>query len=100
MIKSIKNWQGYKNIITDYLDKYLIKCDNCEGFYSNYIYTEPINGKWAIRVPGATRGYIKIENGIIEEIELYEDSFCYSTSVYDELDKFIGMEIDLKTDRV
>ena len=32
MIKSKKNWQGYKNEITEYLDKYLIKCYGCRDF--------------------------------------------------------------------
>lgn len=96
MIKSRKNWQGYKNEVTDYLDDYLIKCDGCRDFYSNYIFDEPINGNWAIRVPGATRGHIKIEDEIIKEIKLYEDSFCYKREVFDNLDEFIGRKIDLR----
>lgn len=95
MIKSKKNRQGYKNDITEYLDEYLIKCEGCIDFYSNYIYDEPINGNWAIRVPGATRGHIKIEDGIIKEIKLYEDSFCYKREVLNNLDQFIGKSIDL-----
>lgn len=95
MIKSIKDQQGYKNQITVYLDEYLIKCEGCVDFYRNYIYDEPKDNKWAIRVPGATRGHIEVEGGIIKEIELYEDRFCYSKEVYDNLNKFIGMEIDL-----
>lgn len=95
MIFSTKDRQGYRNEITDYLDKYLIKCDGCIDLYSNYIFDEDVNGNWAIRVPGATRGHIKVENGVVEKIKLYEDSFCYTRDVYDGLDKFIGMKIDL-----
>lgn len=95
MITSIKNWQGYKNDITKYLDEYLIKCEGCREFYSSYIYESPVNGNWAIRVPGATRGHINIDNGVIKEIELYKDRFCYTKDVYNNLNQFIGLEIDL-----
>lgn len=95
MIKSVKDRQGYKNQITDYLDDHLIKCEGCVDFYRNYIFDEPRDNKWAIRVPGATRGHIEVENGKVKEIVLYEDSFCYSQDVYNNLNIFIGMEIDL-----
>ena len=96
MIKSTKIRRDYKSEITDYLDKHLIKCYGCSDFYSNYIYSEPVNGYWAIRVPGATRGHIKVEDGVVKEIKLYEDTFCYGESVFDELNKFVGRKIDLE----
>ena len=95
MIKSIKNWQGYRNEVTDYLDKYLIKCDGCSDFYSNYIYPNPQINKWIIRVPGASRGNIEITGGIIKNITLYEDNFCYKKEVLNGLEQFIGKKIDL-----
>lgn len=97
MIKSKRDWQGYKNEITDYLDKYLVKCNDCADFYSTYIYDTPIDNKWLIRVPGATRGNINVVNGTIESIVLYEDiSFCYEKEVLDNLSQFFGRKIDLE----
>ena len=96
IITSVRNRKGYINGVTKFLDEYLIKCENYSDFYYNYICDEPFNDDWAIRVPGATRGHIKIKDGVITEIKLYEDSFCYDEKVYDNLDKFIGMKIDLK----
>lgn len=96
MIVSEKKYScAYVNDITRYLDRYLIRCNDCLDLYSNYIFNEPVNGNWAIRVPGATRGHIKIEDGVVTEIKLYEDSFCYKKDVFDDLKKFIGMKIDL-----
>lgn len=95
IIKSIyKENTGYYNEITDYLDKYLLKVDNCWRGYRNYIYEEPINNSWLIRVPGATRGNIIVDdNNIILEINLYEDSFCYNREVLNNLDQFIGSKL-------
>ena len=95
MIKSKKNWQGYRNEVTDYLDEYLIKCDGCAKFFGNYIYPNPQDNHWIIRVPGASRGNLEIIDGVIKNITLYEDSFCYRKEVLDELKQFLGMEIDL-----
>lgn len=95
MIESKKNWKGYKNKITEYLDRYLIKCEGCVDFYSNYIYDSPHGNLWIIRVPGASRGNIEIVNGIVTNITLYEDSFCYEREVLDDINQFIGEEIDL-----
>lgn len=92
MITSREDWQGYRNEITDYLDKYLIA--DCRG-WNNYIYNHPIENKWLIRVPGATRGNFEVKNGVITSIELYEDSFCYKKEVLDNLNQFIGRKIDL-----
>lgn len=101
MIKSRRTRQGYRNEITDFLDKYLLD-DFCEfrEIYSNYIYDEPFNNRWLIRVPGATRGNILVEDGIVKSIEIYEDSFCYKREVLDHINQFIGREIDLGGDIV
>ena len=95
MIKSRKIRMGYINDVTEYLDMYLIKCENCISSYRNYIFDEPVGDTWAIRVPGATRGHIRVSDGKISEIKLYKDSFCYTEDVYNDLDKFVGQEIDL-----
>ena len=94
MIKSRKNWQGYRNEITDYLDRYLIS-EYLRYFDGNYIYPNPQGNIWIIRVPGASRGNIEIVEGIIKNITLYEDSFCYERDVLDNLNQFIGKKIDL-----
>lgn len=96
MIQSKHIWIGIVNEITDYLDKYLLKCDDCDDYYRNYIYDKPIGNKWLIRVPGATRGNIEVEDGVIKNITLLEDSFCYRKEVLDNLPQFFGKEIDLK----
>lgn len=93
MIISKKRSYGLVNEVTEYLDKYLI--GNLHEYYYNYIYEEPSDNKWLIRVPGATRGNILIENGVIKHIELYDDSFCYRKEVLFNLDQFIGKSIDL-----
>lgn len=95
MIKSRRNWQGYRNEITDYLDEYL-EHEMCRDFYSNYIYSTPNGNHWIIRVPGASRGNIEIIDGVIKNIILYEDSFCYKKEVLDNLHQFIGRRIDLR----
>lgn len=75
-----KNKFGVKNYITDYDIEY---------------------GKWCIRYPGATRGYIDVdENMIIKDIGINDlKIYCYSIP-YDELtqiltDKFKGTKLEL-----
>lgn len=105
MIKSIRNWQGYRNEITDYLDEFLLDgyARGCDAD-SNYIYDRPVvksqrESYWGIRVPGATRGEMLIEDGIIKNIKLYEDTFCYKREVLDNIDKFYGKAIDLTIEK-
>lgn len=77
MIRSSINWNGYiVNEVTDHLDKHTIDYEGCGiDIYGNYIYDIPSNdGIWTIRAQGATRGHIKVDDEIIKEIELYEDS--------------------------
>lgn len=82
--------KGYKNEITDYLDEYLIgRCD-----YYSYIDDLSMKDSWLIRVPETTRGAIKVENDIIKEIIIHEDTGkCYKPSVFENLNKFVGMNI-------
>lgn len=97
MIKSTKNRYGYINEVTHYLDKFLVfSSQQC----SNYIYDSPANDRWLIRVPGATRGNILVKDGLIKEITLYEDSFCYRREVLDNINQFIGKKIDLTVETV
>ncbi len=95
MITSEISWDGYRNEITYYLDKYLI---GVFDDFDNYIYPTEIDNKWLIRVPGATRGHIQVVQGKIADITLYRDSFCYKEEVLDNINQFIGKEIDLGKD--
>lgn len=95
MILSKKCNIGYINKITNYLDNYLEKKYKDSDFYNTYIYDEPINHLWAIRIPGVTVGHIKVKENIITDIILYEDSFCYKKEVLDNLNQFVGKKLDL-----
>lgn len=97
MITNVKDKFGYKNEITRYLDNYLI--DECDDFssYCTYIYEKPRNNFWAIRVPGATRGHVEVDSNIIKNIVLYEDNYCYRKEVFNNLNQFIGKEVDFST---
>lgn len=97
MITSQKNRRGYYlNEITDCLDKYLKKCDGCTDFYSNYIYPDPIDNYWLIRIPGMTVGRIKVINGIVTEATVYKDNIsCYEEGVLNSLQQFVNKKIDL-----
>lgn len=54
---------------------------------------------WAIRVPGATRGHIITnKDGIIEEIQFYEDTCfkklkCYREQILTLIPKYIGCKL-------
>ena len=96
MIESKRGSFGYKNEITEYLDKYLIKAEYTIDIYSNYIYPSPHGNKWIIRIPGMSVGNIEIVDGIVKSIKLNEDSFCYEKEVLNNLNKFIGRRIDLQ----
>lgn len=92
-MKSMRTKQGFINDITKYLD------DNMEinsPYFNNYIYDGKIDEYWLIRYPGATRGRIEVENNIIKNIELYEDSFCYNECVNEGVKQFYGMALDIE----
>lgn len=65
--------------------------------FSTYIFEIKCDNLWLIRFPGATRGYIKVdENEIIEDIKIYKDSCIYIDieGLEQKLkDKFLGMKI-------
>lgn len=88
----------YLNKLTVELDKHIVFESGCS--FNNYIY-DKIGDKWTIRYPGATRGYIRVdEEEIIQEIVLYDDKYrtdkIYKKNVRDCFDKFIGMKIVIK----
>lgn len=98
----LKNWYLP---ITEELDKYRILKDS---WSKTYLYGDENGveisqyGLIAIRVPGATRGYIKVdENLIIQDLVIYEDSYkaalaCYKSEVLEVRAKFIGSKLDLQ----
>ena len=107
-MRKLKNWT---NKFTEECDKYLT--DNYKG-YDDYLLNTYLYGNqdgvefnehnWCcFRVPGATRGGIKIENGIITDIEFFEDTCfdyskgigCFKQEVIEATKKFIGTEFDL-----
>lgn len=102
IIRSEKTRRGYINAITEYLDRYLIgKTDRYYNYIEdNFTKDEIFRGTFTcgIRTPGATRGSLVVKSGIIENIELFEDRFCYSREVLDNLNQFIGKAIDLPLD--
>lgn len=54
----------------------------------------------AFRVPGATRGHVKVDdNLIIQDIVFYDTSFsncgCYNESVKEVIPKFLGTKLEV-----
>ena len=79
----LKNWYLP---ITDELDKYRILKDS---WSKTYLYGDENGveiseyGLIAIRVPGATRGHIKVDdNLIIQDLVIYEDSYTATWACY------------------
>lgn len=63
-----------------------------------YINEDLFEHGYAIRYPGATRGYVKFdENNIITKIELYRDGYnidkIYKDNVRECFAKYIGMKL-------
>lgn len=94
MITSERGTYGYVNDLTRHLDKYLV--GTVTRRWCTYIYDDPCGDNWLLRVPGATRGYVTVVEGIITEVKLHEDSFCYKPEVLDTLNQFLGMKIKIK----
>ena len=80
-----------RNEITLELDKMVKDSKSISGFY-NYIHDEAIDGKWIIRYPGATRGYIETNNdNVITNIIIHDGvTNIYSKGVDKAISKFIG----------
>lgn len=87
--------------VTDVLDEYLLEGYKKHDWMQSYLcpYDEET---LLIRVPGATRGNIKLEGNKIKQFTLYEDTAfstalgCYDKSkkkeLIDKLNEFIGKE--------
>lgn len=93
---------GLTNDLTREMDSYLIDTiKELEYIGSTYIcYEIPINNKWAIRFPGATRGHLEVDdNMIIIDIKLYDDNYntdkIYKNNVRECFDKYIGMKLEI-----
>lgn len=93
------------NSFTEKCDEYLIDGVKEAGFFT---YFHSVNGKVLIddkgyikfRVPGATRGSIKLNGNIIEKVSFYEDVCfswigCYKEEVVNVAEEYIGKEFDL-----
>ena len=95
MIKSEKTRRGYVNEATEYLDLHLIGKTDMYWSYieDDFIYDKSVEGTFScgIKTPGATRGSLRINKGVIESIELFEDSFCFDRAVLDNLNQFKGI---------
>lgn len=97
LITKIEDRLSYlSNDLTKEMDTYLVY-QNSEHPMKTYIY-DKFKDKWTLRFPGATRGYIKVdENEIITEIVLYDDTVgIYKPEVRECFDKYIGMQIEIK----
>lgn len=81
------------NDLTKEMDKYLVY-QNSKHPMNTYIY-DKFKDKWTLRFPGATRGYIKVdENEVITEIVLYDDTVgIYKPEVRECFNKYIGIKI-------
>lgn len=88
------NRDNYYCELTLDLDKRLIESKKNE-YFNNYIYKFSFDTKQsAIRFPGATRGCIYHENGIITNIKIYDDSNCYIDGTEDFLSKkYVGIKL-------
>lgn len=93
------------NDITRELDNY-VKLSINKPYLHTYIQKFPEPNVFVIRFPGATRGYLKVDddNKIIE-IELYEDACIGPVSCYTlralkllNIKKYIGATLDFTSD--
>lgn len=102
ILKSKKRSRYTDDIVNDFtreLDKYTK--GRIESVFCNYIYPEKIKRaenkhSIAFRYPGATRGYIQVDNNnIITKIVIYEESKdLYRDGVHEAIEKFIGYKLE------
>ena len=91
-------WYG---LITDTINEYLyenIKSIVDKGYCNGTYIVKYDTNLLSIRFPGATRGYIKLDNDIITEIKFYSDTCSgiigvYVDKVKDSCNKYIGCKI-------
>lgn len=109
ILKSEKRCSISEDIVNDLtreMDKYSNKNGDSWGNFCTYIYPERIKRgenkhTMAIRYPGATRGYVELNNdNIITNIVLYSDA-CFDTlkqydvKVIEAVKKFIGYKLEI-----
>lgn len=88
----------YTSELTKEMDTYLLHPHHCLKTYMVEFETTDKKVTWVIRYPGATRGCMVEENGIITEIKFYQDS-CYETlktyrkEMESIIDKYIGLKV-------
>ena len=85
------------NDLTREMDSYYAYDKKYLEYTRTYLYPYDKN-IWLIRFPGATRGRIVLNNdGIIVEIELYDDEYrtddIYKPEVRECFKKYIGMKL-------
>lgn len=106
--------------MTEWRNEFTEVCDSCalyevtgEWGLSTYFWGNKdgveIN-KWnwvSFRYPGATRGGLRIEDGIIKEIQIDESSYneesgiaCYRPCVVEVTRRFLGTKFDLPLVRI
>ena len=104
--------EHYEGEITKFIDKYIIndaeKIMLSEGYIGTYLWGLEENDKYrgtAFRYPGATRGFIKLNNdNIIEDIIFYPDTCFgegrlepfYYRKIIEDIKQFIGQELVFK----
>ena len=94
------NWNEYVCDLTYEMDKYLnvpMERANLTYLY-DYGPRKDKDGKpghiYTIRVPGATRGHIYLDNDdAITEIEFYKKTMCYDKRIVEDMQKYIGYQI-------
>jgi len=97
------NW--YVNDMTKEIDKHVSGSFKVTFQYTEgtHFYEKPEDGVWLFRFPGATRGYITLnEDNTIKEIIFHDDTCfsegigCYDRSVKEAVKCFIGAKIVLE----
>ena len=93
----------YVNEITDTLNQYLtLELKDILNYFGKsvgtYLCTWPNdNNIICFRVPGATRGHIKLEDNIIISFTFYDTSEgCYEGNYISSVEKFVGSKLILE----
>jgi len=101
-IRRSNRQKEFVNEITDFLNSILVFEIPSDSHMTNYFYEDPtpseIGGyNWAFRFPGATRGYIVLdENYTIMSLKIFTDiSVIYDLEKTDDFLQFVGKKICL-----